>query len=130
MLPFFIYVCKRTTYKRYIGMKVLTTSEEVQTLTIIPRSYASTVSVVLRDETTNEVTTYTNISTTQNKGYLSLSNAFSLVENTFYELTVKEGSNVIYKDKIFCTDQTVASYSVNDGVYTTENTYDNEYIIL
>jgi hypothetical protein len=111
-------------------MKVLTTSEEVQTLTIIPRSYASTVSVVLRDETTNEVTTYTNISTTQNKGYLSLSNAFSLVENTFYELTVKEGSNVIYKDKIFCTDQTVASYSVNDGVYTTENTYDNEYIIL
>ena len=111
-------------------MKVLTTSEEAQTLTIIPRSYASTVSVVLRDETTNEVTTYTNISTTQNKGYLSLSNAFSLVENTFYELTVKEGSNVIYKDKIFCTDQAVASYSVNDGVYTTENTYDNEYIIL
>jgi hypothetical protein len=72
-----------------------------------------------------------------------------------YELTILDGSNVIYKDKIFCTNQDIASYSVNidtetwdqivdiwnltendwesEGtvnIYQTENTYDNDYIII
>ena len=41
----------------------------------------------------------------------------------------------IYKDKVFCTDQTINQannnyYSVNSGEYTTENSFDNDYIIL
>jgi len=77
-------------------------------------SYASSVSMILRDDSTNTTTTYS-VSTTTDKNYLVLSQALSpvLVEGRFYDLTIKEGSSVIYKDKIFCTDQTTSSYSVN-----------------
>ena len=64
-----------------------------------------------------------------------INNQYNLVEGRFYDLTIKEGSVVIYKDKIFCTDQTIDQetnnyYSINENVYTTENSYDNDYIII
>jgi len=112
----------------------LTTSASAQTLKVIPRSYASNVSMILRDDSTNTSTTYT-VSTTTDKNYLVLSQALSpvLVEGGFYDLTLKEGSSVIYKDKVFCTDQTISSYSVNSGEYTMptgNDVYDNDYIII
>ena len=113
----------------------LTTSSSAQTLKIIPRSYASSVSMILRDDSTNTSTTYTSISTSTDKNYLVISQAFNpvLVEGRFYDLTVKEGSNIIYKDKIFCTDQTISDYSVNSGEYTIptgDDKFDNDYIII
>ena len=116
-------------------MKHLTTSASAQTLKIIPRSYASTVSMILRDDSTNTSTTYSSISTSTDKNYLVISQALSpvLVEGRFYDMTVKEGSNIIYKDKIFCTNQTISNYSVNSGEYTVptgNDKYDNDYIII
>lgn len=133
-------------------MIVLTTSTSDQTIRIIPRSYPDDISLVLRDEITNEVTTKTieslewdnnndswNLANydwnepsgiVYDNGYLVITTEFALVENHFYELTINDGSNVIYRDKIFCTDQTISDYSVNDGVYTTENSYDNDYIVI
>lgn len=136
-------------------MKILTTSTSAQQLEIIPRSYASTITVKLRNESTNEVTTISSISTTTDKGYLQFSTAYDLEESIFYELTILEDSSVIYKDKIFCTNQTIADYSVNvdiltwdqeigiwdlienqwdtEGVidiYETEDSYNNDYILL
>ena len=112
----------------------LTTSTDAQTIKIIPRSYATSVSMVFRDDSTNTSVTYTSSATT-NKNYLVISQALALKEGRFYDLTIKEGTNVIYKDKVFCTDQTVDQdtnnyYTVNQGEYTTETTYDNDYIIL
>ncbi len=120
---------------RYISMIRLTTSASAQTLKIIPRSYASTISMILRDDTKNTSTTYSSISTSTDKNYLVISQALSpvLVEGRFYDLTIKEGSNVIYKDKIFCTDQTVSSYSVNNNEYTIptgDDVHDNDYIVI
>ena len=120
---------------RYISMIRLTTSASAQTLKIIPRSYASTVSMILRDDTKNTSTTYSSISTSTDKNYLVISQALSpvLVEGRFYDLTVKEGSNVIYKDKVFCTDQAVSSYSVNNNEYTIptgDDVHDNDYIVI
>lgn len=113
----------------------LTTSASAQTLKVIPRSYASSVSMILRDDSTNTSTTYSSISTSTDKNYLVLSQALSpvLVEGRFYDLTIKEGSNVIYKDKVFCTDQTISSYSVNSGEYTIptgDDVHDNDYIVI
>ena len=113
----------------------LTTSASTQTLKIIPRSYASSVSMILRDDSTNTSTTYSSISTSTDKNYLVISQALSpvLVEGRFYDLTIKEGSNVIYKDKVFCTDQTISSYSVNSGEYTVptgNDVFDNDYIVI
>ena len=91
--------------------------------------------MILRDDSTNTSTTYTSISTSTDKNYLVISQAFNpvLVEGRFYDLTVKEGSNIIYKDKIFCTDQTISDYSVNSGEYTIptgDDKFDNDYIII
>ena len=113
----------------------LTTSASAQTLKIIPRSYASSVSMILRDDSTNTSTTYSSISTSTDKNYLVVSQALSpvLVEGRFYDLTIKEGSNVIYKDKVFCTDQTISSYTVNSSEYTVptgNDVLDNDYIVI
>ena len=113
----------------------LTTSVSAQTLKIIPRSYASSVSMILRDDSTNTSTTYSSISTSTDKNYLVVSQALSpvLVEGRFYDLTIKEGSNVIYKDKVFCTDQTISSYTVNSSEYTIptgNDVFDNDYIVI
>ena len=113
----------------------LTTSASAQTLKIIPRSYASSVSMILRDDSTNTSTTYSSISTSTDKNYLVVSQALSpvLVEGRFYDLTIKEGSNVIYKDKVFCTDQTISSFTVNSSEYTIptgNDVFDNDYIVI
>jgi hypothetical protein len=112
----------------------LTTSTDAQTVKVIPRSYASTVSMTLRDDSTDLSVTYI-VNTTTDKDHLVLSRAFALVEGRFYDLTIKEGSAVIYKDKVFCTDQTIDQdtnnyYSINDGEYTSDTSYDNDYIII
>lgn len=136
-------------------MKVLTTSSNPQELKVIPRSYPSLITVKVRNESTNGVDTYTDVSTTQDKGYLVFSESYTLEEAFSYELTILDGSAVIYKDKIFCTNQDIADYSVNvdtetwdttidiwnltengwdtEGIvdiYETEDTYDNDYIII
>jgi hypothetical protein len=114
-------------------MKVLTTSTSNQTLRIIPREYVSSVTLKLRDDSTNEVTTAT-VSATTDKDYMVISYSFSLVEGHFYDLTILSGNDVIYKDKIFCTDQTIdqdtnSYYSVNENEYISK-AGNNDFIIL
>lgn len=133
-------------------MIILTTSTSEQTFRVIPRSSPDEITITLRNDSTNEVDTYVieslewdnnndfwqladyNWNFTggfyEENGYLVISNVFALTENRFYDLTIISESSVIYRDKVFCTDQTISDYSVNDGVYTTENTYDNDYIII
>jgi len=116
-------------------MKILTTSTSNQTIKVVPREYVTTASLVLRDDTTNTETT-DSVSPTTVGDYLQIINAYTLKEGRFYDLTLKNaGGSVIYKDKIFCTDQTVNQstnnyYSVNDSEYTTDTTYDDDYILL
>ena len=51
-------------------------------------------------------------------------------------MVLKKGDGtIIYKDKIFCTDQAIDQsvnnyYSVNKDVYKEETSYDNDYIII
>ena len=57
-----------------------------------------------------------------------------LLEGRFYELkiTYDNGFNelVVYKDRLFSTNQPINNYSVNAGAYNTLNTYNNDYIVL
>lgn len=152
-------------------MKVLTTSAEAQTLKVIPRVYTNSVTIMLRDDSTNDEVSFI-LPTCEIKGdYLDLSTIFSLKEGRFYDLKIYEirGSykefknrvislggtftnntcllsflqaqdlvnqselDVIYKDKIFCTDQTInqntnSYYSVNKNTYINAPS-DNDYII-
>lgn len=116
-------------------MKVLTTSDSAQTLKVIPRSYPAIITVKLRDESLNTTATFSDVSATNVQGYLTFSETYSLVENHFYELTILDGSDVIYRDKVFCSDQTIdqdtnSYYTVNSNVYEEEDSYDNDFIVL
>lgn len=97
-----------------------------QTLKFIPRSYGADT-IILRDETTNEIQTIS-ATFTLDKYYLKTDATFELLENTFYNLTIKNGAEVVYKDKVFCTNQNIVNYTVNKDEYVA-NTTNNDFII-
>ena len=50
-------------------------------------------------------------------------------------MTLYAGTNIIFKDRIFCTDQTINQvdndyYNLNEGQFTTDDSYNNEYIVV
>lgn len=101
-----------------------------KTFNIIPRKEASTVTATLTSETTG--TSHSDItSISSNKYYFDMICNFetTLQESSFYTLQVKEGSDIIFKDKVFCTDQTINNFSVNYNTYT-EHSSDNEFIVI
>ena len=113
-------------------MTILQSSTDSQTLNFIPREYTSgtTYTILIKDETTNkEVFSSTTTTFTALDYYFQYSSVFTLVENTMYMLKIKDGTNVIFKDKIFCTNQNVTTYSVNDNEYI-KNTIANDFIVL
>jgi len=139
-------------------MKILTTSTSAQTLRFVPREYVTSATLFLRDDSTNVVTNET-VSLTQDGDELVYTASFNLIEGRFYDFNFVVDANLweqntltwdmnfdnwdasqgatlsLYKDKIFCTDQPLDQtedeyYSVNKNVYVSENTYDNDYIII
>tara|TARA_R100000278_G_C5458890_1_gene160122 strand:- start:665 stop:1012 length:348 start_codon:yes stop_codon:yes gene_type:complete len=115
-------------------MVILSTTTDAQTIKVIPRTYVTSATMKLRDDTTNTEVSYS-VSPTTNKNYLQISQALTLKEGRYYDLTILDGTNVIYKDKVFCTAQTVDQstndyYTVNKDVYTTDTSFDNDYIVL
>ena len=111
-------------------MKILTTSS-VQTIKFIPREPASSVTLTLINKNTRTPFTVS-VGVVNSDGYMSLTGSFSLVEGTNYSMEVTNSSNdVIYRDTIFCTDQTdYEKFDVHKDEYVTEDTFDNEFIVL
>lgn len=138
-------------------MKVLKPTTDTQIIKLIPRDYETTLSVSLRDDQTNVTVDYTPTVTKEND-YLVYEGVFDLKESHFYDFVLGRDFNLWQQnnlewqastelwddtqkektinvvDKIFCTDQTVdqssdKEYTVNKGVYTTDNSFDNEYVI-
>jgi len=156
-------------------MKVLNNRSEIQTIRVIPRSYPSSLTLSLRDDQTNTTVTYSlngndwdvsdyvwslldrdwdadSVGFSVDNDYLVIDNIYSLREFHFYDLSVlDQDGDVIYKDKIFCTNEPIADFSVNasseewleanvewqnysqewnGSEYISEPSYDNDYIIL
>lgn len=106
-------------------MIILQETANAQTFKIIPRIYAADT-LLLENETTGDEVSYA-ITITQTDYYAVITKILTLKEGNFYKLTVLSNGNIVYKDKVFCTNQTVSTYSVNNGEFTTY-TSDNEYI--
>jgi len=120
-------------------MKHLLPTSDAQTIKIIPRVYSTSVTIKLRDDSTNNEVTILP-SAIINKNYVELTNVFTLVEGRFYDLKVYNGqdsvteADIIYRDKIFCTAQSTNQsnnehYTVNKDVYK-EKSGNNDFIIL
>ena len=154
-------------------MIILAKSTIEQTIQIIPRVYETSVTIKLRDDSTNNVVSIILPSASVNGNYLDLSSIFNLTENRFYDLEVYhikgsydefkkrvissggtfensacllsflEAENlvktsdleIIYKDRIFCTNQDIDQlnnnyYDLNLGEYSDYNGYDNTYLVI
>jgi len=120
-------------------MKHLLPTSDAQTIKIIPRVYSTSVTIKLRDDSTNNEVTILPTAII-NKNYVELSNVFTLIEGRFYDLKVYNGqgsvteSDIIYRDKIFCTAQSTNQsnnehYTINKDVYK-EKSGNNDFIIL
>jgi len=106
-----------------------------QTFKIIPRSYtADSMNIKGQEGTTNYLITPTRVDfddTVDASGlYMSIAKIVSLKEGQQYRLTVLNGSDVVYEDMIFCTNQTIGNgdFTINNGEYTDRST-DNDYVI-
>ena len=131
MLPFFY--CKQTTISVLLNcMKILTTSA-TQSIKFIPRVYASSVILRLTNKNTR-ASFVVSVTAVNSNGYMTLTGTtFALVENTNYSMVVfnGDGSGDIYRDTIFCTNQTdFDKFDVHKDDYVTEDTFDNEFIVL
>jgi len=120
-------------------MKHLLPTTNAQTIKIIPRVYSTSVTIKLRDDSTNNEVTILP-SAIINKNYVELTNVFTLIEGRFYDLKVYNGqgsvteADIIYRDKIFCTAQSTNQsnnehYTINKDVYK-EKSGNNDFIIL
>lgn len=102
---------------------------------VIPREYVSEINIELISETTN-VKIERTVTSSSIGNYLNFVVDFgTLTEGDFYVLNILNGSEIIYKDKAFATAQTINQlnneyYSVNKDVYITEDSADNDYIVL
>ena len=138
-------------------MIVLTTTTSEQTFEIITREYVTDATICIRDESTNEeicvLTTgqFWNTNTfdwnlanydwedtagiviTNDLMYITMN--LNLVESRFYDIKISNlTGTVIFRDKIFCTDQTIDQatnnyYDMNLGQYTINTSGNNDYII-
>ena len=111
-------------------MIILTTSASAQQLKFIPREYSAD-SIKITDQDTNTPVTYSGLTFATSSYYLQGNVSFNpiLIEGRFYTLEIYNGTSVIYRDMIFCTDQTISTYSINNSVYT-EHATTNEYVVI
>lgn len=108
-------------------MNVLTTSTSPQYLNIVPRSVVFD-ELIFTDDSTNDPETIT-INGTVNKGYYQrIEIECALIENRFYNVELLNDGEVVFRGKVFCTDQAVVNFSVNNGQYTSHSTT-NEFIV-
>jgi hypothetical protein len=114
----------------YINMQIIDKTLGTKSISISPRSDNYT-SITIYNELTNSIVDLDNISITNNAYYktLSFDIAEDLQDQHFYYLTMYNGSNVIYRDKIFVTSQQPEVYTINKDVYTS-HTSNNEFITL
>jgi len=123
----FFHLETQTRIERLINMNVLTTSLEPQNLNIVPRSVTFD-ELIFTDDSTNTPETITINSVTDKGYYQQIEIECALIENHYYNVELFNNGDLVFRGKVFCTDQPVVSFSVNNGQYTSHSTA-NEFIV-
>jgi hypothetical protein len=97
-------------------MIVLKEIGTAQTVRFVPTRRNAGNRLFLRNETTNVEVEYS-ITCTQVSYYLTFSKILNLEEGHFYTIVIKQDDELIFRDKVFCTNQTIGAYSVNKDEY-------------
>lgn len=111
-------------------MQIINKTLGSKSISITPRSDSYT-SITIYNELTNKIVPVTAVAVTTNSYYstLNFTIAANLKDESFYYLTMYNGSSIVYRDKIFVTSQQPEVYTVNKDVYTS-HTSNNEFITL
>ena len=108
-------------------MIILQETASAQSFSFIPRQDAYNT-LQITDEQTGVTTNVTITTNVIGQYYNTITATFSLKQNHFYTLTLKQNTDIVYKDKIFCTNQAIPTFSVNNGQYVV-NTSNNDFIL-
>jgi hypothetical protein len=114
-------------------MIVLTSSIGTKLCNITPRS-AYVDLCVFHDEIENSNFEVSIEEIVVQEYYVELKLEFNasnqLVENRFYMMILYDiDGNILLKEKVFCTDQPISTFSVNKGQYISNNSANN-FIVL
>lgn len=101
-------------------MIILRETLESQVFRFIPTRFETANTMLLRNETTNEII-IESITVNDSCYYSYFDKVFDLKENHFYEVILKYDDILVHRDRIFCTNQTIETYSVNQGEYVASN---------
>tara|TARA_B100002019_G_C21161829_1_gene543730 strand:- start:204 stop:554 length:351 start_codon:yes stop_codon:yes gene_type:complete len=116
-------------------MHILNTSTDTQVINIVPRrTVTSNPKFILTDKSTRVSQEGTILSYSHND-YVNVTvievTFDGLTEGAYYSLKIKDAYSVIYKGLVYVTDQTdYPRYEVGKGDYVTEDSYDNDFIII
>ena len=114
-------------------MQILTTSGS-RIINFIPRETISgtkTYKLVIKSEAQNKViATDVDATFAELDYYYHNSNTQELIENQYYTITITNTTDnaIIFKDKMYCSDQTLSDYEISNGVYIEQSTGDNQFI--
>jgi len=121
-------------------MIVLKSTTETQTFDFIPREYVPSLDPIYKVSIFSEIQNkeiYSQTTSTFDSisYYNSYSDVFTLIEDQFYMLTIEKNNEVIFLDKIFCTNKATGNYWTKPLTnWTDENTKtnetDNEFIVI
>lgn len=119
-------------------MIVLKPITSTQVIKFIPREFITSLEYVFTDDITMEEIAPNLKITSKTGNYISLTLQITgLKEGRFYtfKAKIRETDEVIYRDKCFVTNQGIdqtqeQNYNINKDVYVTNDTYDNDYIVL
>ena len=138
---------------------IIKNTDASQSFSVIPRSYGTNFTMEIRDDSTNKTTLYEISDATTVGDYLTFTKTLNpvLVDNHFYDLALfinnniwntnynlwneftdtwnKPSNTLLFRDKIFCTDpitdQSINdNYDINKDVYSADDSYNNEYIVV
>ena len=94
-------------------------------------SGSKTYSIVIKNEGQNKtIMSDTTATFTELAYYYQYSTTQALDENTYYTITITNSTDnvVIFKDKMYCSNQTLSDYEISNGVYIEQSTGDNEFV--
>tara|TARA_R110000772_G_scaffold236283_1_gene347933 strand:- start:551 stop:937 length:387 start_codon:yes stop_codon:yes gene_type:complete len=114
----------------------------------IPRQYLTNAFMTIRDDSTNVSVDYILVPRVAGVGNIQIyrdsfnvynSTYTNMVEGHFYDMTIysdEAKEKVIYKDRIFCTEQkndiqfANDFYKLNKGQYQEYDGFNNDYIVI
>lgn len=86
---------------------------------------------MVKDEAKNrELFTDNDANFTELDYFYTYSTTQTLIENSYYTITItnKTDNIIIFKDKMYCSNQTLSDYEISNGVYIEQSTGDNQFI--